>query len=99
MKIFSQLFIFSSLFIAGFAHGIHLSQAMINQFKSIMDPENLYTGGSTKDTTKRNFSPLDDMFEKAVISKRSDKTAMNAADRSFFQQLGNALIAPFKHNL
>ena len=64
-----------------------------------MEPENFYTGGSTKDTTQRNFSPLDDMFEKTLISKRSDKTAMNAADRTFFQQLGNALISPFKHNL
>ena len=99
MKIFSQLFIFSSLFIAGFAHGLHFSQAMINQFKSIMEPENLYTSDITKDTTKRNFSPLDDMFEKTVIPKRSEKTAMDAADRTFFQQLSNALIAPFKHNL
>ena len=92
MKIFSQLFIFPSLLIAGFAHGIHLSRATINQFKSIIEPENLYTGGSTKETSKSNFPPLDYMFEKTVISKRSDKTAMDAADKTFFQQLGNALI-------
>ena len=45
-----------------------------------MEPENLYA--------KRNFSPLDDLFEKNVISKRSYEDVMKTADRSFFQQLG-----------
>ena len=98
MKILSQLYIFSNLYCAGLAHGdasfadgIQNNQAMINRFKSFMEPENLYT--------KRNMSPLDGLFENTVISKRSYENAMKTADRSFFQQLGNVLTAPFKHNL
>ena len=96
MEKISTIFIFSSLFIAGLAHGSHFSQAIINQFKSMMGLENLFTSSIAKETTKRNMSPLDDLFENTVISKRS---AMDATDRSFFQQLGNVLTAPFKHNL
>ena len=101
MKIISQLFIFSNLFAAGLAHGIHFSNAMINQFKSIMEPENLYTGPTAEEITtgKRNMSPLDGLFENTLISKRFDRNALKAADRSFFQQLGNVLTAPFKQNL
>ena len=101
MKIISQLFIFSNLFAAGLAHGIHFSNAMINQFKSIMESENLYSGPTAEEITtgKRNMSPLDGLFENTLISKRFDGNAMKAADRSFFQQLGNVLTAPFKQNL
>ena len=70
MNKISKVFIFSSLFIAGLAHGIHFSQAMINQFKSMMEPEDLFTDSIAKETTKRNMSPLDDLFENTVISKR-----------------------------
>ena len=98
MKILSQLYIFSNLYCAGLAHGdanladgIQNNQAMINRFKSFMEPENLYA--------KRNMSPLDGLFENSVISKRSYENAMKTTDRSFFQQLGNVLTAPFKHNL
>ena len=89
MNKFLKIVIFSSLFVSGLAHGIHFSQALINQ----MVP---YTVGTTKETTKRNMSPLDDLFESTVISKRS---TMDAADRSFLEQLSNVLTAPFKHNL
>ena len=101
MKIISQLFIFSNLFAAGLAHGIHFSNVMFNQFKSIMEPENLYTGPTAEEITtgKRNMSPLDGLFENTPISKRFDGNAMKAADQSFFQQLGNVLTAPFKQNL
>ena len=107
MKIISQLFIFSNLFSAGLAHGLHFSNAMMNQFKSIMEPENLYTGPTVEEITrgKRNMSPLDVLFENTPISKRFDGISRNgntmkkAADRSFFQQLSNVLTAPFKQNL
>ena len=99
MKMISQFYIFSILYSNGLAHGdvsfadgLRNNQAMlINRFKSFMDPENLYT--------KRNMSPLDDLFENTVISKRSYENAIKSADRSFFQQLGNVLTAPFKHNM
>ena len=98
MKILSQLYIFSNLYCAGLAHGdanladgIQDNQALINRFKSFMEPEKLYT--------KRNMSPLDVLFENTVTLKRSFENAMKTADRSFFQQLGNVLTAPFKHNL
>ena len=99
MKIISQFYILSNLYCAGlthrdmsFADGLRNNQAMlINRFKSFMDPENLYT--------KRNMSPLDGLFENTVIAKRSYQNAIKSADRSFFQQLGNVLTAPFKHNM
>ena len=70
MKIISQLFTFSNLFAAGHTHEIHFSQAMINQFKSIMEPENLHIGPSIEEITtgKRNVSPLDVLFENTLIS-------------------------------
>ena len=92
MNKITKNFIFSSLFIAGLAHSIHFSQAMI---KSIMEPKNL-TRSIANEMSKRNMSPLDDFFENTVISKRS---AMDAADRSFFEQLDIVLTAPFKYNL
>ena len=89
MNKFLKIVIFSSLLVSGLAHGIHFSQALINQLVP-------YTVDTTKDTTKRYMSPLDDLFESTVISKRS---TMDTADRSFLQQLSNVLTAPFKHNL
>ena len=93
MKIISQLFVFSNLFCASLAHGLN-SEALINRFKSFMEPENLYS--------KRSMSPLDDLFGNTVVLKRSSEHdlehALKAADRSFFQQLGNVLTAPFKHD-
>ena len=104
MKMISQFYIFSILYCAGLAHGDisfadglrnnddGLGSAMlINRFKSFMEPENLYT--------KRNMSPLDGLFENTVIAKRSYENSIKSDDRSFFQQLGNVLTAPFKHNL
>ena len=97
MKITPKLYILSNLYFASLAHGnnfadgIRNSQAMINRFKLFMEPENLYA--------KRNVSPLDDLFEKNVISKRSYEDVMKTADRSFFQQLSNVLTAPFQHNM
>ena len=84
-----KIVIFSSLFVTGLAHGIHFSHALINQLVP-------YTFDTKKETTKRNMSPLDDLFESTVISKRS---TIDTADRSFLQQLSNVLTAPFKHNL
>ena len=101
MKIISQLFIFFNLFAAGLTRGIHFSNAIINQLKSIMEPEYLFTGPTAEEITtgKRNMSPLDGLFENTLISKRFDRNALKAADRSFFQQLGNVLTAPFKQKL
>ena len=96
MKKISQFNIFSILFCAGLAHGdvsfadgLRNNPDMLINLNSFMDPESLYT--------KRNMSPLDDLFEN--ISKRSYQNAIKSGDRSFFQQLGNVLTAPFKHNL
>ena len=99
MKMISQFYIFSILYCAGLAHGDisfadglrNNDDELINRFKSFMEPENLYT--------KRNMSPLDGLFENTVIAKRSYENSIKSDDRSFFQQLGNVLTAPFKHNL
>ena len=61
---------FATKFVSGLVHGIHFSQALINQLVP-------YTVDSIKETTKRNMSPLDDLFESTVISKRS---TMDTAD-------------------
>ena len=90
MKTFLQLYIFSSLLIAGLAHGIHFSQAMIPSFE-INDGARKFGAGSTsKETIKRNVSPLDDLFERWATSKRSYQNA---------KQLCNVLIAPCNQNL
>ena len=71
MKIISQLFIFFNLFAAGLTRGIHFSNAIINQLKSIMEPEYLYTGPTAEEITtgKRTMSPLNGLFENTLISK------------------------------
>ena len=99
MKTFLQLYIFSNLLIACLAHGIHFSQAVIPSFEINDGARKFGAGSMTKETIKRNVSPLDDLFEKWASSKRSYQNDKKTAHETFFQQLCNVLIAPCNQRL
>ena len=85
MKLLSKFLIFSNFISICLSHDIQNAQEMINRFKTFFDPENLYI--------KRNFSPLDDLFE-ASMSKRSHDHSLGMSN-GIFKQLSNAFTAPF----